>query len=214
VKLVRPVACAALAASLVAAGTAVAATKPTAKPVCNLVTDPSGDANSFFVPNPGLPVPPSDDYLDVLSADVASDAKALTAVVRLKALGADPTAPTGSSIYFNFYVGDQQFYLEASLDGSGGATYSYGDFTGTPGRNQLGEATGSIVAAKKEIHITAPAKAFTVPIKAGTKISQMTVLGQRFFGNEAAGGATPTADEAASEKSYKVGTLSCVKPGK
>lgn len=213
-RIARPVICLALAASLAAVGVAGAATRPKPKPVCNLLTDAAGDANSFLVANPGLPVPPSDDYLDVLSGDIATDARTLTAVLRMKAVGSDATAPTGSTVYFNFFVGDAQYFVNAVLDGSGGATYNYGDFTGTSGRKTLGVATGFIDPAKKEIHISVPVSAFPASIKSGTKITQLTALGQRFFGTAAAGGLTPTADEAASAKTYVAGSLSCVKPGK
>jgi len=216
VKLVRPAVCATLAASLVVAGAATAATKPKPKPVCNLVTDANGDANGFFVTDTGLPVPPSDDYLDVVSADIASDAKTVTAAIRPKAVGADPMAPTGSAYYFNFSIGGTPVYLTAQTDGSGAWTYNYGDFAGEGGtRNDLGTATGVVDAAKKEIRITASVKSWADPIKAGaTKLTDLNVLAQRFIGVSGVGGATPSADEATSAKVYLAGAASCVKPGK
>jgi hypothetical protein len=213
VKLVRPAACAVVALSLVGAGAASAATKP--KPVCNLVTDAQGDANGFVVTDTGLPVPPSDDYLDIVSADIASDAKTVTAALRLKAVGADSMAPTGSTYYFNFTISGTQVFLTAKTDGTAW-TYSFGDFTGDAGgRNTLGDATGVIDAAKKEIRITASTKAWPDAIKTGkTKLAGFNALAQRFIGTDLTGGATPTADEASSSKAYLAGASSCVRPGK
>lgn len=207
-KLVRPVVAVVVGAGLVLAGSAGAAVKK--PPVCNLVTDPAGDANGFVVT--GTPLP-SDDFLDIVSADIASDAKNLTAVIRLKAVGADSTAPTGGTVYFNFTIGDSKSYVAAVLDGKGGATFSAGDFTGTPGRKQLAEATGFVDAKTKEIHITAPANTWSASIKSGVKLSALGVLAQRYIGG-AGVGFTPTADDSVSEKIYTAGTKSCVTPGK
>lgn len=209
-RLARPALCLALAASLTAAGVAAAATRPKPKPVCNLITDPSGDANGFVVTDTGLPVPPSNDNLDVVSADIASNAKTITAAIRLKALGEDATSPAGSTVYFNFFVNGKQQYLNADLDGSGGATYSYGDFTGANGgRAQIAETTGVLDTAKKEIRISAPANGFKEAIRPGTKLTDLSVLAQRLFVVF-----TPSADAAESSKVYSSGALSCVKPGK
>ena len=220
-RLARPTLVAVLVGSSLVVGAASAATSKSnaGTTVCNLVTDPSGDANSWFFTNPGLPVP-NDDYLDILSGDLASDAKNVTAVIRMKAVGADSMSPTGASVYFNFSVGNTPFYIAALLDSSGVATYEYGDFSGPSiqNRNTLGTATGHIDVARKEIHITAPAKGFRVPIRPGTKLSGLDILAQHFIGtraNPAYGwGPTPTADEATSAKVYKVGTPSCVTVGK
>lgn len=207
-KLVRPAVALAVGASLVLAGAAGAVTKP--KPVCNLVTDPAGDATGFLVAS-STPMP-SDPNLDILSADVASDAKKLTAVIRVAALGNDSTSPTGDIYYQNFSVNGTKYYLEALVTGST-AEYSLGDFSGTGGtRHNLDDATGSLDMAGKAVHITVPAS--WVGLKLGKSVvTDFDTLAQRYVDLVAAG-ITPTADEALSTKTYKAGALSCVKPGK
>jgi hypothetical protein len=208
----RPAVALALAASFVSAGVASAAVKkPAAKPVCNLVTDAAGDATGFIVT--GTPLP-NDAVRDILSADVASDASNVTAVVRLAAIGADSTSPTGGAVYFNFSIGDTKVFLTATLTGST-ATYAAGDFTGANGgRHTIGPVTGLIDPATKSIHITAPANTWSETVKVGTKLNTFDVLAQRYIGTAPAGGVTPTADEATSDKVYTGGQKSCVTPGK
>lgn len=204
----RPLCALAVGLSLVAVGTAGAATKT--KPVCNLVTDPAGDANGFVLT--GTPLP-SDDNLDILSADIASNTKKVTALVRLKALGTDATAPTGGTIYFNFAFGDEKAYLSAVLDGKGGASFTAGHATGTPAqRHSLGGADGFVDTAAHTVRITAPINMWDTPIAKGTKLSTFDVLAQRFLGTTTTGGATPTADEATSTAVYTAGAVSCVVP--
>lgn len=209
----RPALALALAASFVSAGAASAAVrKPAPKPVCNLVVDAAGDANGFLVT--GLPAVPSDKNLDILSADVASDATNVTAVIRLAAVGADSTSPTGGAVYFNFSIGDTKVFVDALLSGSS-ATFNAGDFSGTNGtRHTIGPATGFIDVATKSIHITAPANTWTDVVKAGSKLNTFNVLAQRYIGTAPAGGVTPTADDATSDKVYTGGAKSCVTPGK
>lgn len=204
--LVRPALVLAVGASLVVATGAGAVVKP--KPVCNLVTDAAGDATGFIEPSTPLP---SDPNLDILTADIAGDGKKVTAVIRVAALGADSTSPTGDTFYFNFSVNGTKYYLSAAVKGTT-ASYSAGDFSGTSGtRNGLGAADGFLDSAHKAVHITAPASYFGA--KPGATITDLDALGQRYI---SAGGPalTPTADDAPSPKSIKVGTLSCVKPGK
>ena len=207
----RPALCLALASTVAAAGTASAAAKPRPKPVCHVVTDPAGDATGFLVTSSPLP---SDDHLDILSADIASDAKNVTAVIRLKAVGADSTSPTGGTVYFNFSIAATKVFLAAVLDGAT-ATYEAGDFTGPSGqRHRVADATGFIDPKTSSIHITTPANTFSSTIKKGTKLNTFDVLAQRYIGSSAAGGVTPTADEATADKVVVAGTPSCVTPGR
>ena len=206
-KLARPAVALAVGAALAFAGTAGAAAKP--KPVCNLVTDKAGDATGFLVAS-STPMP-TDANLDILSADVASDAKKLTAVIRVAKLGADSTSPTGDIYYQNFSVGGTKYYLEALVTGTKGS-YSLGDFSGTGGtRHNIEDATGKLDLAHNAVHITVPAS--SVGAKAGKSvIGDLDTLAQRYV-NLVAVGITPTADEATSPRTYKAGALSCVKPG-
>ena len=208
-RLLRPALAAGLLGLLTTAGLAGAA----AKPSCNLVTDPKGDGTGFvFTDEDYLP---NDPQLDLVSGDIATAGKTITAVIRLDELAlSDPSSPTGRAYYANFAVGDAQLFLSAALDGAGAATYS-GGFTETR-RTSLGEATGVVDVAKKEVRISAPVSLFAEKAKIanGVKILDLNLLAQRYIGNRSAGGATPSADEAVGGRTYVAGSASCVAVGK
>jgi hypothetical protein len=198
----------ALSTAAVGVGAATAAPKAS----CNLVTDPAGDATGFVVT--GLPLP-NDATLDILSGDIASNAKVVTGVLRMAAMGSDSTAPLGRTYYLNFTINGTKVFLSAVLDADGAATFKAGDFTGTnSGRKTIGEVSGVVDVAKKEIRITASTKTWPDTIKPGTKLGGLNPLAQRYFGTSTTGGATPTADDATSEAVYTGGAPSCVVPGK
>lgn len=201
-KIVRPVVVLAALGCLAGGVSAQAASKP--KPVCNQVQDAAGDATGFVVT--GLPLP-SDANLDILSADIGTGKKTLTAAIRLAALGKDSTT-VSDTYYFNFVVGDTKYFLEAQYDGSA-SSFTAGDFSATGGqRHTLGAVDGKIDPVKKTVTITAPVS--TWGFKSTSALSGFDVLGQRFLGTSTTGGATPTADEATSDKVYKGGNPTCL----
>jgi hypothetical protein len=199
---VRPVLVLALLPALVAAGAATAApAKP--KPVCNLITDPTGDTMG-----------PS-TALDIVSGDVASNGKTFTAVIRLAALAeSDLSSPTG--IAWGMQVTSPkselpQYLLATKFQGEA-VEFTYGQVNG----NRLEEAgvgTGVIDIAKKEVRIHAPVKA--LGFKTGTTVSSLTAQGRRATGNPNAATLYTNADasDPATAKSYKTDAPSCVKPG-
>ena len=193
-------------------GSAGLAGAATPKPVCNLVTDAKGDGTGFVVTDQD--VLPNDDNLDLVSGDVASNAKQITAVIRTAAQAmSDPSAPTGRAYYANFTAGGKQLFLAVRLDATGAGTYTGGYIDGT--RTTLGDATGVVDVEKKEVRITAPLSLFApqAALKPGTKITDLNLLAQRYVG--AAGpGATPSADDAVGGKAYTAGAPSCVVVGK
>ena len=205
-RLVRPAVAIAVGASLVVAGAAGAVTKP--KPVCNLVKDDAGDASV-------QPPLPSDDSLDIVSGDVASNAKSVTAVLRLKSLGAtSPYSVTGRNYYMQFDVpgAANPVYFSAESDATGTA-YHWGDLettNGLPTYTPKGDATGVTDVAKNEIRIT-------------VSVSDLAALGKTKPGNKlSALHASTTAvlgvlvadvDTADGTKAYLAGAPSCVKPG-
>src|SRR3954469_10936796 len=82
---------------------------PTPKPVCDLVTDPSGDVIGSA---PGVD---NGDY-DVRSGDIATDARRLTAVIRLSSLAPeDAASPVARDYEFDFVANGHAFGLLASL---------------------------------------------------------------------------------------------------
>jgi len=203
----------ALLLSTVAAAGALAA--PGAAPVCNLFTDPKDDGTGFVLTDQNYL--PNDPQLDIVSGDIASDGKTITAVLRLADLQmTDNNAPTGRTYYVNFGVGDVELNLSAALDSDGSATYAAG-FQDTASRAGLGAATGVIDVAKKEVRIHAPLDIFKekAALKPGGKIDYVEGLAQRYVGNRTAGrGVTPSADATDPGKGYTLGAPSCVAVGK
>lgn len=222
-KLARPALAIAVGAAMIVTGTAQAKVKPKPpKPVCNLVTDGTGDAH-VVGPDPSV------DAWDITSADIAADKKNITVVIRVKKLAktAPTSAPTGMRWRFGFTAEDIPFSFGAHTDATGAVSYDAA-YTDPIKGGQLygGGVTGTFDTVKNEIHMTAPESLFAsqATIKLGTVLSGLDASS----GNEAAisdptgkvvNGALlrvypPGGDDAPSDKTYKVGALSCVTPGK
>ena len=196
--------CAALAA---ATGVAGATTK--AKPVCNLITDAKGDGG----------IATSSDDVDILSGDIASNAKTITAVLRLAGdpSAFNPQAPGGKNYYVSFTApgSDQAQFLSAGFDQTGAATYETGY---TQDVNGVGQSTPDADAVTGSVKgdvltITAPLSAFSgrVNIKPGKKLTGLTA---DVFALIGAGGTGLLANaDTATGTSYVAGAASCVKPG-
>ena len=221
-KFARPALAIALGASLIIAGTADAKAKPKPpKPVCNLLTDATGDANVLGVGDP------SNDAIDVVGGDIAADKKLITAVIRVKKLAkTSPMSPTGMLWSLDFTADDVVFSFAAHTDPTGAVAYQASYKTALQGSLYDGGATGTFDLAKSEIHVTAPVSllAAQATIKVGTVLSALAAKGSMDIvvpdpsKKVAAGGTIEDVslglDSAASDKTYKVGTLSCVTPGK
>jgi hypothetical protein len=193
------------------------------RPSCNLITDPSGDVM------PSAPGVDNGDY-DIRSADVASDAKHVTAVIRLSSLAPEDTAsPAARDYEFDFVANGHGFGLLASLL-TGGASFEavVYDRTTPGGRtgSDLGEIAGVIDTARHEIRITAPLSLFA-PYASfkQTYLDQLTVGSARAVGQDGTTtpdgrvsiGAQSTAvvvDDASSKARYTPGARSCVRVGK
>ena len=214
-RVTRPALCLAVAGSLLAGGVANAAVKkPVAKPVCNLITDVKGDGSTQVE---GPVATSNDDRLDVLSADVAAGPKLITAVLRMaKADGTSPS-PTGShyDFLFNAPGATNQLYLEYFTGNPLlKAGFSYGYVDPTAGYTPLGKGDGVIDKAKNEVHITASLDGFDAkgagPIKQKDKLSSLEVT---TYSPDLIV-LLPNADDAKSDRTYTVGQISCVTPGK
>lgn len=206
-KLVRPALAIALGGSVVAAGTAGAVTKP--KPVCNLVKDVKGDGAGPLASDPGL---------DIISADIASDAKNITAVIRLAGPATESgstAAPEGGAYYFLFNAPDATnvLYLTVS-NGLTGEEYAMGAVEGSIYRNKPGVVTGHIDG--NVITMTASRSEFSslASVKPGSKLTNLVAEVKVPLEVPGVGGSLQPADDAAGSKSYTAGSLSCVKPGK
>ena len=217
-----------LSTCLLLAGYAGTATAASAKPVCNLVSDPSGDANLS-----GVPGGAGDD---IVSADIATDAKTLTGVVRMAGLAAnDPEWLNGRAYFAEFTAPGSAdvLFVQARAYPTGTIwSYGYSGVDPTSGINTsytLGPATGVIDEAKKEVRISAPLKGFIDGAKAkigpGTKLKGLGARVYRQGGQglgpsqEVGGTRVPLSglnvllDDAVGG-TYVMGTRSCVVVGK
>jgi hypothetical protein len=185
-----------------------------AKASCLVVVDAAGDGTSV---NGTVP---HRDSLDILSADVATGARNLVAVVRLGSVELDPTLATGVAYDFTWRAGgtDQGFSLIQYPDGSRVASF-YPDL----GRDstQSVPATATVDSTTKSLVWSVARKANPVLAKRGAKFTSMTVTsapGTNLGVNQAGGSFTFSGsfgnldgDRAESVKSYTDLTPSCVK---
>ena len=211
----RPLIALALCAGL-AGGLGLTSASAAAKPVCNLLTDPKGDAT-------GDAGAANDPVMDIISADVASNAKKITAVLRVQKLAATSVNyPLGISWRVNFVIGDTTYTMSAISDRSGlAAQTSYADPTTKQGTIARAPTTVVLDTAKSEVRITASAVAFgdRVNVKPGTLVTGLGALTVGIFQlptNPVVNGnlSYTTADTATGGKDCLAGTASCVVVGK
>ncbi len=214
---VRPVIALVAATTLMTGiGVSAAAPKPKPKPikpVCNLVVD---EANDTFLlrTQDGVQPGPQEDALDLVSADIASDAKKFTAVIRVKKLSKEIATGRGQSYELQFLTNgtENKLYLSATiLAGTESFNVGFRDATANTA-TPLGDATGVFDLAKNEIRITAPVSTFSgqgdgakpgTLLTIGTLTASRNLVAVNVFADVNDAGAT-----------YKAGNPSCVKPGK
>jgi hypothetical protein len=208
----RPVlaigACVALAAA-----TGVASAAPTAKPVCNLLTDAAGDATGSFIAE-GLPTP-NEAAVDIVSGDVATKGRTLTTVLRVAKLSESSlSAPGGLHWKFFFDVAGTQVFTQAVAAAGSAPAFTVGTIDETTGTSTtLGDVTGVIDVAKNEVRVTAPFSILPATPKPGSRISGLLPNAGRYV-NGVAFTFSDSTDNASSDKSYTVGAASCVPVGK
>jgi hypothetical protein len=197
-------------------GTADAAAPKKPKPVCNLLVDDKGDAGLGPVAAANAP------GLDVVSADIATDGKKLTGVIRLAgpaSAALDPTAPSGRTYHMEFFGqgGDNPVFLSLMIAPNATAA-QFGHFDPATGINTGdGEATFKLVG--NEIRMTTSLGNYGSygKFKNGSKITGLSVTTGRMVGAYVQPGLygynSPTADTAEGGKVYVAGSPSCVKPG-
>ena len=208
----RVVLAGALGVSVLAAGGALAAPP---KPVCKLVEDAAGDTFLLRSQDGAGAFGPQDDGMDIVSADLASNAKTLTGVIRVKKLGAS-TSPGGVSFDINFLsaASESPLYVRAVVPSSGTPTAEAGSRESllvTSVSAPLGAGTVVVDQAKNEVRFSFPLSHFTPVggLKAGSKLSFGDVTTGRAAGTRAV-----FADVSTTAKTYTVGAPSCVVPGK
>lgn len=212
----------ALTASVLVAPS-LAATK--AKPVCRLVSDARGDAA-------WLDRVPGGAADDLLSADIASDGRTVTAVFRMADVQQpDPVAPLGHAYAFYFRVRgapDATQHFVSAYTHPTGTRFVYGhlvqDTTG-PRAHVLGAAKGTVSVAKDEVRVHAPAAGFRPPqVRRGVTLTELQVSVYRWWGVglmedplvlglRVPVTGTGTGFDRGEGNRYVVGAPSCVKPG-
>ena len=196
-------------AALLATGLAGYANAAKPKPMCNNVTDPAGDVGLY-----GSTGNTPDDALDIRTADLGSNAKGVTAAIRLNKLSSPAPSSPGAAVYelrFEHRKSGEVYTLWASITG-GQATFGVGTVD-TSAQAEMatatGTATGVIDTAHNEIRISAPYSALG-GAKPGVKVSIDDVIVKRGLPTNYYG---RYADEGAAAKSFVFGTPSCVKVG-
>jgi hypothetical protein len=239
----RAVVIAGLCATVAIGGTANAAghkAKPKPKPVCNLVTDVADDA-PFDPVGSGAPQMPEDANGDILSADLASDGKFVTAVIRVKSLATpDSTFPLAHFYMLSWTVPghDTPVYLGGIADPNPaagtvfGPQFVFGDGGSFGPSGALLYYNIDSTAVKGTIDSAKNTITMSVPISAISKFGKFTP-GNTFSGLQAVsqalingpvlpqnvapvGGSIAWSfpeDSADGTKSYSAGAPSCVKPG-
>jgi hypothetical protein len=245
----RVVVIAGLAVAVAVGGEANAAghkAKPKPKPVppvCNIVTDGAGDSNVDLTLGLAPSKMPADANGDILSADLASDGKFVTAVMRVKSLATPDTAFPEAHLYMLSWTApghSSPVYLSAAVDPNP-ASAAYGpQFIFGDGASVTAPALGPIVnyynvasaAVKGTVDTAKNTITLSVPVSAISSYGKYTP-GSHFSSIEAStqalinGPVLPTnvpdvggsigwgfqEDTAAGSKDYVAGTPSCVKPG-
>jgi hypothetical protein len=230
----RPVIAAAIIVSLVGAGAAEAKKAPkhpALKPVCNLVP---GNNSSGLSPTGGGAAIPGDSSDSITSADIASNATTLTAVVRVAGLqNPDPESPLGTAYYFYFTVpGNATLYFLTGRLYPTGNLYYFGYEAPDPllPLNTLYaqvQGTGVVDTAHNQVRISVPLSAIAslVKLPAGTKLTSLEARTYRILGQGVVpsqnvgpgrvpfGGLSETFDDVTSANTYTMGTPSCVPVG-
>lgn len=175
--------------------------KPAPKPTCKLVQDKTGDATGVTGPAADGP---NDPNLDIVWADIASNAKQLTAVLQLAAIGASPdTSPAGKTYDIGFLINK-----------TGGVrlriVLAPADTASTPNLWPYG-GKGTVDTARKQLRVTVDLAKLPTVIKPGAVLSNFSVLVQRTVYNTDA--VISVTDKADSTATYKSGYPSCVKVG-
>jgi hypothetical protein len=192
------IAVATVAPLLAGVGSAHAAKRPPVKkPVCKLVTDATGDGTGTGTAAAG----PNEPALDIVSADVATNATMLTAVFRVASLsGATDTAPTGRTYELSFKSGTTTITVRAVISKAGNTW-------------QDGKGSGIVDTAGNEIRVSVPLSTLGVPVKTGDKLTDLVA---NSFRSMAAGGNAVVigkADGATGATPYVAAWPSCIKVG-
>lgn len=215
------------AVALVAsAGVSLAAPKP--RPVCNLLLDPTGDTFVARAQESAGAYGPHEDTFDITSADIATDAKTITGVIRAKKVAkSNNSSPVGNGYAVEFKIpgSAMTMSLRATFSRAGDlyeASYKDASVPNSPSV-LLAVATGVLDEKKNEVRISAPLSVFDSQggIKPGNKITDLNAFSGRAVPPALAQPGQPIsprfvfADAAIDgPKPYTAGQRSCVPVGK
>lgn len=188
-----------LLATPMAAG---AAGKPRPKPVCNLLTDPVDRTES--------------KSLDIVSADVATDTKLITAVIRVTDLSdkSDPSITAGRKYEVSFSV-DGGAATGVVYDGPAGTYANYGTAVLDVARNEI-RWTAPLKEVEKQRRVTITpgrTKLTSLRAKAFAGITVPSQVSDPQSGNIQFVDGVYFDDSAAPTSVYLAGSPSCVKVG-
>ena len=166
---------------------------PPRKPVCLQIKDAPDDATGNGT---GAAPTPNDPSSDIVSADVATNATWLTAVIRLASVDENLTnAPTGRAYTLTFLAGGRVQTVRAKISPAGAEYFD-------------GKGQGAVDAAAKTIVVHAKLADFTAPIKPNAKLEQLKVTTQRWLGSSTA--SLGVVDTAVGVAPYVVGWPTCL----
>jgi len=180
-------------------------------PVCHLILDDKGDATGGVIAPGNVPA------WDIISGDVATDAKTLTTVIRVDKLSKSSNEdPLGSQWRFDFLVGDKHLYTQASSTPFGDK-FGFGYTDTTSHGVAAAGATGVFDLEKSEVRISVPLSGVEsqAKITPGTALTGLAAQAGDYINT--AGGSpslSNSADAATGAKPYRAGDASCVVVGK
>lgn len=187
------------------------------KPSCNLVKDATGDVSNKYQ---GVDAFPADGGLDLVGADIVSDTKNITAVIRLAA------EPGSATAYAKRYIAQvnvaglaNPLVLAAAITPTG-TTYSFGHYgataTGTgfsySATPAVGKIEGKVITVGTTLANIAANTNLGV-VKKNAKISGFSLTANRRVpAFTQVTGQVIVADDALGKTPYYAGGLSCIKP--
>lgn len=206
-----------LLAAVSVAGIAAPSTASSPRFSCRLIQDPVGDAADQ--PNTQLPGVQQPD-LDIISADIASNERSVTTVVRVQNLGTAVDAAGRRNMYrFSFQLGNYGDVVTEAYRGLDGESFDFnvpneGDDTTRPDL----PATGVFDVARNEVRVTIP-----LMDASGRRIVWPSTRFKRLAADTFRGVGTSTrvalgvmtgVDRANSTRQYRAGSPSCVEVGR
>lgn len=187
---------------------------------CKQIVDQGGDARASAPPS-ATPVGPNEPDADIVSGDIASNAKSLTTVVRVAHLGsALESAPRLVVFEFSFRLGNYDVITRAARSVDGETFRVQADNPEThdaTGESPFMLAQGVFDVAHDEVRVSIPLLTATSgrALKPGATFDQLVIRVIRGVGlnSEERASAGEFLDSAQSAVRYPAGSATCVRVG-